>query len=244
MRKLELGQSIMDAVADQIGALNNKLGPRDRERLDQYTTGVRDLERRMALSREWEKRPKPIAPAPMPVDPDNPSAYMEKIGLMYDMACLAFQTDSTRNITLMIDSVSTRIVDIEDTEITDTYHNLSHHGRNPKKIAQLKALDEGHMKLLAELFTKLKAVPEAESHLLDNTQVLYGSNLGNASTHVTTNLPVIFAGGGFKHGQHLAFDRVNNYPLPNLFVSMIQRMGIEADSFASSTGTMSGLDFA
>ena len=80
--------------------------------------------------------------------------------------------------------------------------------------------------------------------LLDRTMILYGSNLGNANTHVTTNMPTIFAGGGFKHGQHLAFDTQHNYPLPNLFVSMLQRMGLEVDKFASATGTMRGLELA
>ena len=98
------------------------------------------------------------------------------------------------------------------------------------------------MKLLAELFAKLKAVKEQDETLIDRTMILYGTNLGNANTHVTTNLPTIFAGGGFKHGQHLAFDKEHNYPLPNLFVSMLQRMGLEVDRFASATGTMRGLD--
>ena len=100
------------------------------------------------------------------------------------------------------------------------------------------------MKLLANLFGELKAVKEDGETLFDRTMVLYGSNLGNANTHVTTNLPTLFAGGGFKHGQHLAFDRERNYPLPNLFVSMLQRMGLETEKFASSTGTMRGLELA
>jgi hypothetical protein len=98
------------------------------------------------------------------------------------------------------------------------------------------------MKLLANLFTELDSVPEDGETLLDRTMILYGSNLGNANTHVTTNLPTLLAGGGFKHGQHLAFDTTHNYPLPNLFVSMLQRFGLEADRFASSTGTMRGLE--
>jgi hypothetical protein len=125
---------------------------------------------------------------------------------------------------------------------SDGYHNLSHHGRNPDKLAQLERIDREHMKLLAGLFGDLKSHQEGGETLLDRTMVLYGSNLGNANTHVTTNLPVLFAGGGFKHGQHLAFDRERNYPLPNLFVNVIQRFGIEADRFASSTGTMRGLE--
>jgi len=118
------------------------------------------------------------------------------------------------------------------------------HGKSQEKLAQLKTIDEWHMKLLAELFDHLKAVREDGEPLLDRTMVLYGSNLGNANTHVTTNLPTLFAGGGFKHGQHLAFDTQHNYPLPNLFVSMLQRMGLETDRFASSNGTLRGLDAA
>ena len=98
------------------------------------------------------------------------------------------------------------------------------------------------MKLLAQLFRDLKATPEKEETLLDRTMVLYGSNLGDANAHSTTNMPTLFAGGGFKHGKHLEFDTRQNYPLPNLFVSMLQRIGIEEDRFASSTGTMRGLE--
>jgi hypothetical protein len=100
------------------------------------------------------------------------------------------------------------------------------------------------MKLLADLLTGLKSVKEGDATLLDRTMVLYGSNLGDANAHSTTNLPTLFAGGGFKHGQHLAFDRTRNYPLPNLFVSVLQRLGIEATSFGPSTGTMRGLEVA
>jgi hypothetical protein len=169
---------------------------------------------------------------------------MEKARLMYDMARLAFETDSTRMITLLLDSVNSPTIEVEGAEITDGYHSLSHHGKSEKKLAQLEAIDREHMSLLDDLFTELKATNENGATLLDHSMILYGSNLGNANTHVTTNLPVLFAGGGFKHGQHLAFDRQRNYPLPNLFVSMLQRLGIEADSFATSTGTMRGLDMA
>jgi hypothetical protein len=244
VRKLELGQSILDSVADQAKDLQRKVGPRDRDRLDQYFTSVRDLEQRMKMSREWERQPKPSVSASVPLDPASPRAYMEKVELMYDMAKLAFQTDSTRSISLLLDSVNSPAIELEGIDITDGYHNLSHHGKSKEKLAQLKAIDEWHMKLLAKLFSDLKAVKEDGDTLLDRTMILYGSNLGNANTHVTTNLPTIFAGGGFKHGQHLAYDTVHNYPLPNLFVSMLQRMGLETDKFATSTGTMRGLELA
>ena len=160
---------------------------------------------------------------------------------MYDMAALAIQTDSTRLLTMMLDSVNSPTLEIEGADIKDGYHSLSHHGKNPKKLEQLDAIDKAHIKLLGGLMSSLKAVKEDGQSLLDRTMILYGSNMGNASTHLTTNLPIMLMGGGFKHGQHLAFDQNHNYPLPNLFVTMLQRMGLEVDQFASSTGTMTGI---
>jgi hypothetical protein len=239
-----MGRSIMDAVADQVKSLERGVGVRDRERLEQYFTGVRDLEKRLEKAREWEDVPKPKAPVAAPEDPASPRDYMKKTRLMYDLARVAFETDSTRLVTLMLDSVSSPAIEIEGCDIKDGYHNLSHHGKSPAKLSQLEAIDRQHMKLLAELFTDLQSSPEDGATLLDRTMVLYGSNMGNANTHVTTNLPILFAGGGFKHGQHLLFDRERNYPLPNLFVSMLQRLGLEVDRFATSTGTMRGLEMA
>jgi hypothetical protein len=244
VRKLDVGRSIMDAVADQTRSLERDLGTRDRERLDQYFTGVRELEKRLEASKQWEHKPKPVVKVAAPVDPTDPREYMDKARLMYDMARLAFETDSTRAVTLMLDSANSPVLDIPGVEITDGYHSLSHHGKSPTKLGQLEAIDHEHMKLLAQLFAGLKSTREGGETLLDRSMILYGSNLGNANTHVTTNLPVLFAGGGFKHGQHLVFDKERNYPLPNLFVSMLQRMGIAADKFASSTGTMRGLEAA
>ena len=242
VRKLELGQSILDSVAGQAKDLERNIGPKDRERLDQYFTSVRDLEQRLQMSREWEDKPKPAVTTAPPLDPADPREYMQKVKLMYDMARLAFETDSTRSVTLMLDSVNSPVIDVNGEKMSDAYHSLSHHGKSDEKLRQLKSIDQWHMKLLADLFTQLKAVGEAGDTLFDRTMVLYGSNLGNANTHVTTNLPTLFAGGGFRHGQHLAFDQERNYPLPNLFVSMLQRMGVEAGKFASSTGTMRGLE--
>jgi hypothetical protein len=244
VRRLSLGESILDAVAGQAQEMQRGLGSRDRERLDQYFSSVRDLELRMAMAREWEHKPKPTVSVAVPLDPESPRAYMEKVRLMYDMSRLAFETDSTRSISLLLDSVNSPAIEFGDVKTTDGYHNLSHHGRSEAKLSQLKAIDHWHMKLLNDLFHQLKAAHEQGDTLLDRTMILYGSNLGNANTHVTTNLPTLFAGGGFKHGQHLAFDTDRNYPLPNLFVSMLQRMGIETDRFASATGIMRGLEIA
>ncbi len=244
LRQLDTGRSILDTVADQARELQRHATARDRDRLDQYFTSVRNLERRLQASRGWEQKPKPVVHAPVPIDPTNPAAYMAKVKVMYDLARLALETDSTRAITLMLDGVSTPVLELDNATLTDGYHNLSHHGKSERKRGELKLIDEWHMKLFAQLMADLKAVREDDESLLDRTMVLYGSNFGDANAHTCFNLPTLLAGGGFKHGQHLAFSRTNNYPLPNLFVSMLQRMGIEADKFASATGTMRGLDLA
>src|SRR5436190_4343146 len=124
VRKLETGQSILDAVAGQARDLQRNLGARDRERLDQYFTSVRDLEQRLQMSREWERKPKPKVSASVPLDPESPKEYMQKVKLMYDMARLAFETDSTRSIALMLDSVNSPTLDLDhEIKITDGYHN-------------------------------------------------------------------------------------------------------------------------
>jgi len=244
IRKLDTGRSILDTISAQARQLQRQVTARDRDRLDQYFTSVRDLESRLQASRGWEHKPKPVVNEPEPIDPASPAAYMEKVKVMYDLARLAFETDSTRAITLMLDGVSTPVLEIPDARITDGYHNLSHHGRSEDKRSQLKTIDELHMKLLGELIADLKAVKEDEDTLLDRTMVLYGSNFGDANQHTCFNMPTILAGGGFRHGQHHAFSTTQNYPLPNLFVSMLQRMGIEEDRFASGNGTMRGLEMA
>jgi hypothetical protein len=242
IRELDTGRSILDAVAAQAQDLQRRVGVHDRERLDQYFTSVRDLEHRLQESRGWETKPKPVVSASVPVDPATPAQYMAKVKVMYDLVRLAFETDSTRSVTLMLNSVGTPVVEIRGETITDDYHNLSHHGKSEEKLAQLRVLDEWHMKLLAGLFRDLKSVREGDDALLDRTMILYGSNLGDANAHSTTNMPTLLAGGGFRHGQHLVFDREQNYPLPNLFVSMLQRLGLEEDRFASASGTMRGLE--
>ncbi len=242
IREFDTGRSILDVVSEQARELERNVGVRDRARLDQYYSSIRDLEHRLQGSRGWAEKPKPMVKASPPTDPASPAQYMAKVQIMYDLARLAFETDSTRAITLMLNSVGTPVVRIAGATISDSYHNLSHHGMAEEKLTQLKVIDEWHMKLLANLFEGLKSAREDGMTLLNRTMVLYGSNLGDANAHSTTNLPTLFAGGGFRHGQHLAFDRSRNYPLPNLFVSMLHRMGIEETSFGPSTGTMRGME--
>ena len=162
--------------------------------------------------------------------------------LMLDMAQLAFESDSTRIVTLMLDAFWTPIFKLEGKQdTTESYHGLSHHGQNEKKLRQLEAADRQHMAVLNKLMTSLAGKSEGGERLLDRTMVLYGSNMGEANIHDNTNLPIILAGGGFKHGQHIAFSRNHNTPLCNLFVTMLQRLGIEANAFGSSTGALAEL---
>ena len=238
VEQLRTGRSILDAVAERAAALQKQLGSADRERLDQYFTSVREVERRLVIAEEWERKPKPKVDAPAPRDGEY---LLEKLAAMYDLAHLAIATDSTRLITLMIrlDGFGEHIPGVSGES-----HNLSHHVGREDKLEQLKSLELAELKQLAGLLAKLNAAKEDGATLLDRTQILYGSNLGNGNNHDNHNLPVLLAGGGFKHGQHLAFDKTNNYPLPNLYVSMLQRLGIETDKFATSTGAMRGLEMA
>src|SRR5258708_39802706 len=132
---------------------------------------------------------------------------MDRLGLMYDRPPLVCETDPTRLITLMLDSVNSPVIEVPGAEITDGYHSLSHHGKSTTKLGQLESIDREHMRLLAALFATLKGCAEGGESLFERSMILYGSNLGNANTHVTTNLPVLLAGGGVKHARHLGFGR-------------------------------------
>ncbi|MSU73289.1 MAG: DUF1552 domain-containing protein [Opitutus sp.] len=242
VRRLAVGRSILDALAGQVKDMQRELGAPDRERVEQYLESVRALESRLQVSQGWERRPKPVVTAPTPVDATNPAQFIEKIRVMFDLARLVFETDSTRAITLFIDAATTPVVESKlDVQITEGYHGLSHHGKSEDKLNQLKALDVAQFKLLNKLLAEMKGVKEQGESLLDRTMVLFGSNFFDANSHLTKNMPIILAGGGFRHGQHLVFDTESNYPLTNLHLTMLQRFGIEKDRFSSSTGTMRGL---
>jgi hypothetical protein len=232
------GQSILDTVEQQAKRMQGALGARDREKVDEYFTSVRELEQRMVIADEWSKKPKPKVDVKPPQEIANPADLSGKTRLMFDLVHLALQTDSTRLITVLLLGTSS-VPPIPGVSLG--HHDLSHHGQEPKKIEQLKIVELEKMKALRALLTKLKNTQEEGESLLDRSMILFSSNLGNAANHATRNLPVLLAGGGFKHGEHLSFDPANPPPLSNLYVSMLQQLGIEADKFGSSTGTLSGL---
>jgi hypothetical protein len=241
LREIGNRTSILDSVSQSARRLENTLGAADRERLDQYFTSVRELEQRLEQAAAWQKRPKPRPQAAAPVDIADGSRDQERAALMYDMAKLALESDSTRFITLYLNPLETNV---KLPGVSDRTHALTHHGNEPEKLEQLARVEEAGIQNLARFLTGLSGVREGEHTLLDRTMVLFGSNMASGNSHSNTNLPVLLAGGGFKHGQHLRFDLKNNAPLCNLYLSMLQRLGIECDQFASSTGTLTGLDVA
>ncbi|MGB0370252.1 MAG: DUF1552 domain-containing protein [Opitutales bacterium] len=242
---LRLGRSMMDFLMGASNRLKRDISKRDKERLDQYQTAIRDVEKRLNENEAWARKPKPVAPIPEPTDPEDRGAFNDKTRLMLQMAKLAFETDSTRSISLLLDANGTpAISDLEEhhVQVDQSYHNLSHHGKRDNKLSQLEAIDNAQLRELRDFLNDLSAVDEGDGDLLENTTVMYGSNLGDANKHTTTNMPMLVAGGRFKHQNLLQFDRKDNYPLPNIFVSILQQMGLEADAFSTGKSTLTGLD--
>lgn len=233
-------RSIMDLVGEDAKSLQRELGRGDRDRLDAYFTSVRELERRLQISEAWAKRPKPHVDERMPVDIRDPSELVGRFRTMCGLIKLALQTDSTRVVALHLPG-SGGVLNIDG--VDQGYHSLSHHGRDEEKLAQLRLVETAIVGQWGSLMRELSQCDEADGSLLDQTSLFMTSNLGNASNHDNRNMPVLVGGGQFRHQGHLAFDQKNNYPLTNLYVSILQQMGMEADRFASSTGTMTGLDF-
>lgn len=239
LKKLEERGSILDTLLDDTKQVRERLGRDDQSRLDQYLTSVREIEQRLHTTREWELRPKPTTTHTPPTDIQDQKLFFEKFDLMLSMAQLALESDSTRIVTLMVDAFATPSFKLGDNENSTTgYHDLSHHGQAADKVRQLEEADRRQMALLKKLLENLAEKRDGEARLLDRTMVLFGSNMGDANTHDNSNLPILLAGGGLKHGQHLAFSHDNNRPLCNLFVTMLQNMGLETDAFGSSTGTL------
>ncbi len=225
---LKQGRSLLDFVGEQSKRLNRSLSKSDQNRMDQYFTSVRDLEQRLASSESWEHQPKPVVSAKPPEDIDDAKAFVQRTRLFFDVIKLALETDSSRVISLFID--------------TTVIHNITHHGNRPEVLDELRRHEEGQFDALGGFLKSLSETKEEGDSLLDRTMVLYGTCMGSANSHSNVNLPALLAGGGFKHGQHLAFDQQNNYPLTNLFVSMLQRLGIETDQFSTGKGTFRGLE--
>jgi BMFP domain-containing protein YqiC len=240
LQRLQQGRSIMDTVREEAAEFQKRLGQQDRRKLDEYFQAVREVEQRLNKSQAWAQRPKPKVDLKAPTDVANTQDIPARVRLMFDMLHLALQTDSTRYVTFALHGLNAVPV---IAGVTQDWHNLSHHGQDPAKLAELRVIELEQMKLVGELLAKLKSTHEGSGTLLDNTIVMFGSNLGNASSHDNKNLPILVAGGGFRHGQHLAFDPAKPPPLCNLFVQFLHRLGVDEPRFGSSTSALSELAF-
>lgn len=235
MDRLDMKASILDAVNGDARSLQRQLGQRDKEKLDEYFTSVRDVEKQIELRRQWASVPKP---KPGMEEPKNRD-FVADLPVMYDLIVLALQTDSTRIATLEIGG------DFEASafNIKSSYHALSHHGQREEAISALIKMERYQTEQFARFLAKLKSIQDGAGTLLDHSMVLFGSGMGNANAHTNSNLPLILAGGGFKHGEHKTFATKGpgRQVLCNLYLSMLQRFGLEVENFGTSTGTLTGL---
>ncbi|MDB6140039.1 MAG: hypothetical protein JWO94_3111 [Verrucomicrobiaceae bacterium] len=242
VQRLKDDRSLLDSLRDKTRRLEREVGAADRERLDQYFTSVRELEQRLATAEGWIGRPKPKVSAGKPEEISDRNDLPKNNRVMFDLVRLALETDSTRIVTIAasLASVTPRTIP----GVKSNTHELTHHGHREEKMSELRLIEQAQFHDLAAFLSGLRNVSEQGGTLLDRTAVLYGTNMGSANAHSNDNLPVLLAGGGFKHGQHLAFDTKKNYPLSNLHVSLLQRLGMETDKFSSGTSTMRGLEMA
>ncbi len=223
--------SILDAALGDARTLRRRIDRADREKLDEYFDSVREVEQQLQLRRQWAEVAKPAAPFEEPRD----SNMVEDLPLLYDLIALALQTDSTRIATLEIGG------DFEPKNlgIDKGYHTLSHHGMKQESIDALLVLEEYQMEQFARFLARLAEIEDGPGTLLDRTTVLFGSGMGNANAHTNHDLPILLAGGGFEHGSYKStpVDGHGKIPLSNLYLSILQRLGLERDRFADSTGT-------
>jgi hypothetical protein len=239
IERLQEGQSVLDTVLESARRMQKRVSRQDQQKLDQYFTSVREAEQRLHKAEQWQHKPKPQVDVDPPKDIRDQNDIINRARQLYDIMYLALMTDSSRVITYGVGD-SNAVATLPG--VSMNYHDLSHHGQDPEKLKQLAIVESAHVKTYGEFLTRLKETAEGEATLLDRTMVLMGSHM-HSGGHNNRNLPILLAGGGFRHGQHLAFDQDNNYPLANLYVSMLQRLGLEVDRFASSTGTLTGLEF-
>ena len=227
--RLQHRGSVLDALRDSASALNRTLNADDRSKLDQYLTSVRDVERRLQMSKEWLDRPKPKSPIAEVQDEER--QHVDEVALFYDLMALALQTDSTRIATLET-GMGFRTSELD----LDGYHGISHHGKAPGRIDQLRIIESFLSTKLSNFIARLK-----EAQIFDNTLIVFGSGMSDASSHSNRNLPVLLAGGGLEHRGHLVCpsDQDQRVPLSNLWLSVLQWFGSEADRFGRSTGTFS-----
>ena len=236
-QRVALQKSVLDFIADDAKRLQSKLGRNDNRKLDEYLTGVREVERRIGTPT--------TKPLDIDVDyaiPDGiPGDYQDHMRMMCDLMVLAFQTDSTRIATMMFANAGDN-KNYRKIGVPDGHHDISHHGDNPEKLEKLSKINRFQVQQLSYLLQKMKSIREGERTLLDNSMVVYGSGLSDGNRHNHDNLPILLAGSGggtIETGRHLRYDIET--PVCNLFMSMLDRMGVDAPFIGDSTGRLPGL---
>jgi hypothetical protein len=229
----EYDKSLLDFVLADTQSLSSKLGYTDRQKLDQYLSSIREIEQRIERSKKFSQQfPDFKKPTGIPGD------YKEHLRLMFDMLVLAFQTDSTRISTfLQAHDGSNR--SFKSVGVSQGHHSLSHHQNNADKIAQIEKIDLFYIQNFAEFLGKMQSIQEGDGTLLDNCAIVYGSGISDANRHRHNNLPVILAGGknqGYKPGRHFVLPVEENTPMANLYLTMLERFGVQADKLGDSTG--------
>jgi len=239
MNDLRSGRSLLDTVRERAKRLEQSVGAADRSRLEQYFTSIRELEGQLLQSESWERMPKPKVAMPEPEEIKDAAKLITRLRTTYDIIKLALENDSTRVVSLFIQPLG---VLTEIAGVGHETHSLTHHGNRPEMMEELRKIEEAQLLVFRDFLNGLRGVAGDGGTLLDRTSVLYGTCMGNANGHSNKNWPMLLAGGGFKHGQHLAFDAERNEPIGKLFVSLLQRLGLESDEFSSGKGRINGLE--
>jgi hypothetical protein len=220
-------------MTEEAHSLSKRINREDQVKLDEFFSSIRDVEKRLQSRETWGDQSKPEPPLERPADRNTAA----DLPLLYELLALALQTDSTRVATLEIGGSFLP----QDLGIDKSHHGLSHHGNDPESIAQLITLETYQLEHFGKFLSRLAVMPDGEQTLLDSTAVLLGSGMGDANKHTNEDLPIIMAGGGYGKGEYreLPNQGPGKVPLCNLMLDIVQRMGIEAESFGTSTGTFS-----
>lgn len=239
-RRSVLNKSILDFIRDDASQLQKRLGKSDERKLDEYLTGVREIERRIQRS-ESDKDPEVAASVDYPIPEGTPDDYGEHIRLLSDIIVLAFQTDTTRIASFMFANAGSNR-SYRQIQVPDGHHDLSHHGDDPKKLSKIREINRFHVEQLSYLLQRLRSIPDGDGTLLDHSMICYGSALSDGNRHNNENLPVLLAGRGggtIDPGRHIRYEQET--PMCNLFMSMLDRVGAPADFIGDSTGRLRGL---
>jgi hypothetical protein len=232
LARLRKERSILDGVAEDVAALERRVGPRDRTKVAEYLDALRDVERRIQRAEEQSARELPVVEQPAGI----PGTFQDHAQLMFDLLALAYQTDMTRVSTFMLGrEVSGR--SYPEIGVPDSHHPVSHHQNDPEKLAKLAKINTFHATQFAHFLDTLRSTPDGDGSLLDHSLLLYGSGISDSNVHLHDNLPLVLAGGrslGLKGGRHLRVPK--DTPVTNLFVTMLDRIGVPAERIGDSTG--------